>query len=238
MADATIDERSIEEFLGRKKNDESRKVINSTVSEINRFKARPNPKVIYRRPRERNGRTHIYSKREINMTRWQNQLAEQVKAKAPISKLCLTVLTSGNAVTSSEFAEAIKEAGKKDIKPSNTPAILADIRDSEAGKVIHTKKERGKWVYQLRPEAQEMSVEDLYRLYTKSADYSLRDAAQSYPDLKPLLDGDKRSVETAAGTEDERTSEAEHSKSESPIPSRIQIDVNFSPIEVIFKIRK
>ena len=92
MADVTIDESSIEEFLGRKKNDEGRGVINSTVSEINRIKARPNPKVIYRSPRERNGRTRIYTKREINMTRWQNQLAEQIKAGAPISKLCLTVL--------------------------------------------------------------------------------------------------------------------------------------------------
>jgi hypothetical protein len=232
----TIDERSIEEFLGRKKNEsESRNVIKSTVSEISRYRARPNPKVVYRRPRERNGTTHIYSKREINMTRWQDQLAEQIKAEAPISKLCLTVLTSGNAVSSPEFVKAIQEAGKKDIKPSNTPAILADIRYSEASKVIHTKKERGKWVYQIRPEAQEMSAEDLYKLYMKTSDYSLQDAAEDYPDLKALLNGDKRSADSVK--KDKKTEE-EQPILESPIPSRIQIDVNFSAIEIIFKISK
>ena len=236
MAEATIDEQSIEEFLGRKKNEsESRNVIKNTVSEISRYRARPNPKVIYRRPRERNGRTRIYSKREINMTRWQDQLAEQIKAGAPISKLCLTVLTSGNAVSSSEFVKAIQAAGKKDIKPSNTPAILADIRDSEASKVIHTKKERGKWVYQLRPEAQEMSAEDLYKLYMKTSDYSLQDAAEDYPDLKGVLNGYKRSPDSV---KEEKESEERQPKVESPIPSRIHIDVNFSPIEVIFKISK
>ena len=236
MAEATIDERSIEEFIGRKKNEsESRDVIKSTVSEISRYRAQPNPKVIYRRPRERNGRTRIYSKREINMTRWQDQLAEQIKAGAPISKLCLTVLTSGNAVSSSEFVKAIQEAGKKDIKPSNTPAILADIRDSEASKVIHTKKERGRWVYQIRPEAQEMSAEDLYKLYIKTSDYSLQDAAGDYPNLKSLLNGDKR---TSDSVKKEKKTEDRQPKIESSIPSRIQIDVNFSPIEVIFKISK
>jgi hypothetical protein len=235
MADATIDERSIEEFLGRKKKGESQNVIKSTISEISRFKARPNPKVVYRKPRDRNGRTRIYSKREINMTRWQDQLAEQVKAEASISKLCLTVLTSGNAVSSSDFVKAIKAAGKKDIKPSNTPAILADIRDSEVSKVIHTKKERGKWVYQLRPEAQEMSAENLYKLYTKSADYGLRDAAQDYPDLKALLDGDNRAAKPS-GTKD-KTIEDPQVKA-ATIPDKIRIDVNFSPIEIIFRIRK
>lgn len=169
------------------------------------------------------------------MTRWQDQLAEQVKAEASISKLCLTVLTSGNAVSSSEFVKAIKAAGKKDIKPSNTPAILADIRDSEVSKVIHTKKERGKWVYQLRPEAQEMSGEDLYKLYAKSADYDLRDAAQDYPDLKALLNGDK-SAAKPAGKED-KTTEDQQTKA-GTIPSRIRIDVNFSPIEIIFRISR
>jgi len=237
MTDATIDKRSIEEFLGRKKDEsKSRDVIKSTVSEISRYKARPNPKVVYRRPRERNGRTYVYSKREINMTRWQDQLAEQIKAEAPISKLCLTVLTSGNALNSSEFVKAIQDAGKKNLKPSNTPAILSDIRDSEAGKVIHTKKERGKWVYQLRPEAQEMSAEDLYKLYMKTSDYSLKEAAEDYPDLKALLNGDKVAVETV--TKEEKKPEEQPPKTESPIPSRIQIDVNFSPIEVIFKISK
>jgi hypothetical protein len=236
MAEATIDEQSIEEFLGRKKKEsESQNVIKNTVSEISRYRARPNPKVIYRRPRERNGRTRIYSKREINMTRWQDQLAEQIKAGAPISKLCLTVLTSGNAVSSSKFVKAIQAAGKKDIKPSNTPAILADIRDSEASKVIHTKKERGKWVYQLRPEAQEMSAEDLYKLYMKTSDYSLQDAAEDYPDLKGVLNGYKRSPDSV---KEEKESEERQPKVESPIPSRIHIDVNFSPIEVIFKISK
>lgn len=231
MGDATIDEQSVEEFLGRKKDSQSRGVINSTVSEISRYKARSYPKVVHRKPRERNGRTYIYSKREINMTRWQDQLAEQINAGAPISKLCLTVLTSGNAVNSAEFVKAIQEAGKKNIIPGNTPAILADIRESEAGKVIHTKKERGKWVYQLRPEAQEMSAEDLYKLYTKSSDYSLEDAAEDYPDLTALRDADKPPAESAQ----EETESPQPQAPAGPIPSRIQIDVNFSPIEVIFK---
>jgi hypothetical protein len=170
------------------------------------------------------------------MTRWQDQLSEQFKAGAPISKLCLTVLTSGNAVSSSEFVKAIQEAGKKDIKPTNTQAILADIRDSEASKVIHTKKERGKWVYQLRPEAQEMSAEDLYKLYMKTGDYSLQDAAQDYPGLKALVNRDKKASDTAI-KEDKKSGE-QQAKVENSIPSRIQIDVNFSPIEVVFRISK
>jgi hypothetical protein len=192
MSKTTIDERSIKEFLGRKNKEKSREVINDTVSEMSRYKAQYYPRVIYRRKRERSGSTLIYPKIEINISRWQDQLSEQVKAGASISKLCLTVLTSGNAVSSPDFVKAIQEAGKKDIKSSNIPAILADIRDSEANKVINTQKEGRKWVYKLKAEAQGMSVEALYNLYKKTGGYCLKNAAEDYPDLKSLLVGDKK----------------------------------------------
>lgn len=69
----------------------------------------------------------------------------------------------------------------------------------------------------------------------KTSDYSLREAAEDYPDLKALLNGDKRSANSVK--EDKKT-EKEQPILESPIPSRIQINVNFSPIEVIFRISK
>lgn len=228
----TINDQQIDEYFTKVVRNDLTELVQDIVQTRTRDKGRVRSRTPYPEMKLRNSRTHIYSRREINMDRWLEHLTSLTKIKAPLTKMTLCILSSGEEFTINSMVELIQKAGHPTLKTNTLATSVRQMMLSPIAPVLYQGRQGGAYSYRLRPEALDLTPDELYKAMDKrEKDITLETLAQKHPGLTAVLHKHAPSTERKVFQKG-----VPQVAPEVPgVPTTIRIE--FSEIKVVFMFR-
>ena len=244
--------KTLEEYLDEKKAKEDQTEL---LSECFPLYTKPNTKIIDMK-KGRKSYVRQYSRREINIKYWKEQLMEVNKGTlsqaAKIDLAILTILLSGKEHVGTELKKLVMEALPEITKKSFDIRCSHLIRKTDISKVVIIKRQGNNNVLKLVTAALDLTPQELhtfaYKNYSKQAEVLAKHKA-----LKPYFETEKSTgpqLETKIGLSNEADKEPEamptdkgkkwsdeiNGTLETALSKALGVDVNVSGrIEIVFK---
>lgn len=159
------------------------------------------PRLRYKDYKEPPGKGRYMSRAEINELQLEKVIKEAFKVKKSKVYVVLALLLTGKSYSYSEIERQIIDAvGKKWISTENCHQIFYNLKRSPIHFLLEQAGSNPK-AWRLNPKALEISVDDLYQLYSSTHSFNIEQACKKYPVIIGIL-RDKKGIDLLATSSD------------------------------------